>query len=896
MCTVLLGLGIAPAFAAATWTATEAPLPANAAPTQIVMLQKLSCPTVSWCVAIGHYADTSGNGQPLIETLAGGIWTPSEVALPANAIDGAGQVSSVACPTVGFCVAVGDYFDSNLSYDGFIDTLSNGTWTTTDAPVPADVPLGTGYDVTLGPLACGAAGSCAVFGRYQVNGPQIRQFVDTLSDGSWTATDTPLPSNAYSSPDGTVHPRALTCPAPGSCVAVGDYWFGSGLGAGLIETLSNGTWTATEAPQPPSTASAEDNSLTSVTCPAVGSCEAIGEYRAANNDGQSDIDTLVGGTWTEIEAPSPSNVSTATDADNMSLTGLDCPALGSCTAVGSYVLSGSEATAPLIETLAGGTWTPTNASAGPALQAVSCPAVGSCVALGLSSNLPVIDSLAAGTWTVTAVPLPFNADRLTVVLNALSCPAVGSCFSVGQYSTPSNGQEGLIETLPGTTTATVTSATATRPALSTMTLGQSNTDAATVTGNATYGSPTGSVRFYVCGPTTAATPCAYLSDPVGTPVSLSPAVGNASTATSASFTPPGGGSWCFAAYYSGDAHYSASFDATGDGCFFIPRAGTSTVLTPSASTILIGQAVSVVATIAGNVAHGSPTGTVNFYICYEGAAPTPCTSTDSPMGLDVTLTAKAGDTSTTTSATYAAAVDTGTGYYCFAADYSGDGNYDPSSDVTPDGCVDVTSLTQTTVTASPALSTIMLGQSDTDTASVTGNTTYGVPTGAITFYACGPTAGPVECVLTLDDVVGVIDLTATGTTTSTATSAPFTPDSAGYWCFFSAYGGNGSYAKSFDTTTDQCFDVVTNSPSFTSAAAASAVPKKAFSFSVTVTGSADPSITASGLPKWLTLTNLNNGTATLKSAKAKKGRYRFTLKAASGGLSVTQAFTLTVKK
>ena len=35
---------------------------------------------------------------------------------------------------------------------------------------------------------------------------------------------------------------------------------------------------------------------------------------------------------------------------------------------------------------------------------------------------------------------------------------------------------------------------------------------------------------------------------------------------------------------------------------------------------------------------------MNFYICpeSEGAAPTPCTSTDRPLGLDLTLTAKGG--------------------------------------------------------------------------------------------------------------------------------------------------------------------------------------------------------------------------------------------------------------
>ncbi len=885
---ILVGLGVAPAFAAATWAPTEAPLPANAAAAQSVALTQISCPATNWCVAIGNYNDSTGNSGGLIETLSGGTWIPSEAPVPDNAVGGA-DLSGVTCPAAGSCVAVGSYLDASESYDGVIETLSDGTWTPTQAPVPADVPVGTQHEVTFGPLACSAAGSCDAFGFYKVTGGQVLLFIDTLSNGTWTTMDAPVPSNA----EGSVNPMAMTCPAVGSCVAVGSYSYGSGTQAGVIETLSNGTWTATEAPQLPSTATNVGTDLTAVACPAVGSCEATGLYEAAPDDGQSVIETLSDGAWTETQAPLPANATTETTGDQIFLYGLACPAVGSCVSVGQYPLSGSSATAPLIETLTDGIWTPVASSAGPSLLTLSCPALGSCEALGVNGHTPVVDTLSAGSWTVSALPLPSNTASQDFTMNGLNCPVAGSCLAVGDYTVIGGNQEGLIETLAGTATSTISSKTATAPAHSTITLGQSDTATATVTGSATFGSPTGTISFFVCGPTSGATPCSYLSEPVGAPVNLSPGTGSSSSAASVSFTPPGGGYWCFAAYYSGDSHYNASYDATTDGCLQIPRTSTSTALATTPPAVMLGQSVSAIATITGSATHGSPTGMVDFYWCNAGTAPSGCAANGAPAGLDVNTLPGAGAASTATSEAFTPGL---VGYWCFAADYLGDPNYNPSSDDTADGCVDVTSLTQTSVTNAPALATISLGQSDTDTTTVTGNSTYGVPTGTISYFACGPTTAPAYCDTARDNPDGSVALTATGATSSTATSAPFTPNSTGYWCFSSGYSGNGSYSYNFDTTVDQCFDVVPIPLTFTSAASAAAAVKSAFTFSVTVTGASSPTITASNLPKWLTLINNGNGTATLTAKSAKKGRHKFTLTAANGSVTATQVFTLTVKK
>ncbi|MGB7051107.1 MAG: Ig domain-containing protein [Acidimicrobiales bacterium] len=229
-----------------------------------------------------------------------------------------------------------------------------------------------------------------------------------------------------------------------------------------------------------------------------------------------------------------------------------------------------------------------------------------------------------------------------------------------------------------------TTTTATTPTASTIVLGQSNTDSATVTGDATFGSPTGSVTFYECGPTPTPEPCTSTANQVGSPVGVT-ANGDdlTSSAPSSTFTPTSTGYWCFAGDYSGDPNYAASADNTTDECFDVTSASTTTVGAPVNSSITLGEGQADLATVTGNAAGGSPTGTVSFYECGLTAVPEQCTSTANPIGGPVDLSGQAGNESTATSATFTPNAE---GYWCMAAVYSGDSNYNGSSDTSTDQC------------------------------------------------------------------------------------------------------------------------------------------------------------------------------------------------------------------
>jgi hypothetical protein len=222
---------------------------------------------------------------------------------------------------------------------------------------------------------------------------------------------------------------------------------------------------------------------------------------------------------------------------------------------------------------------------------------------------------------------------------------------------------------------------------------------------------------------------------------------------------------------------------------------------PAFATIMLGATNSDTATVTGNSGFGMPTGTVSFYTCGPTASPTPCAAQAVPLGGAETLTSTGGDSASATSPVFA---PTGPGIWCFAVTYSGDADYTQATDTT-DGCF----VVHPTIATTPTLSTIILGYTDSDTATVYG-TAAGSPTGSVTFFSCGPTATPTPCTSQSDPLGSTVTLTAAGDDSATATSPAFTPTAVGDWCFAGDYSGDSNYASGSDTTTDECFTVVSD--------------------------------------------------------------------------------------
>lgn len=450
-----------------SWVPAQAVLPADAGNNPAPYFSSVSCGAAGSCAAVGDYYGTDFSQHWLIETLSDGTWSAAEPPLPANAAASPFPAFvSVSCSGPGFCAAIGTYRNSSNEIQGLIETLSDGTWSAAEPPLPANAVV-SDPRVTFSSVSCSSAGSCTAVGSYLATTDYgtTQGLIETLSDGVWTPAEAGLPADAASSPSAGL--QRVSCAAAASCTAVGHYYDTSFGFQGVIETLSDGVWTPTEAPVPANAASDPSVSFSSVSCASgAGACAAVGSYDVSGGYGGQLIETLSNGAWTVDEAPLPGDAASSPSAD---LWSVSCGGTGSCVAVGGYQDTNSQ-TYGVIETLSNGTWTavkpglPVGAAstAFADLYSVWCSAAGSCAAVGgygaSDGQEGLVETLSNGAWNAAEAPLPANAaSSPSAGLESVSCGGTGSCAAVGGYYDADGNREGLIEggSVPAPPTLTV---------------------------------------------------------------------------------------------------------------------------------------------------------------------------------------------------------------------------------------------------------------------------------------------------------------------------------------------------------------------------------------------------------------------------------------------------------
>jgi hypothetical protein len=265
-----------------SWTGTEAPVPANAAPNPGVLLGYIACPSTTQCVATGTYLDTSGKQQILVLTGSGTSWTAVEVPLPANTSSYPQvQLAPLACPSISACVTGGAYDSSGIMHAVLL-AGSGTSWTLSEAPLPGDAAT-TGQVAGVSDVACPSATECVATGFYLDTSGQSQGMLLTGSGSTWTAARAPVPANGSASlPAG---PYALACPSVSACIAGGEYETSSaGSSRGLLLT-GPGPWTAIEAPLPGG-AAVNTGLVHSVACASTSACAALGIYVDASDQSQ----------------------------------------------------------------------------------------------------------------------------------------------------------------------------------------------------------------------------------------------------------------------------------------------------------------------------------------------------------------------------------------------------------------------------------------------------------------------------------------------------------------------------------------------------------------------------------------------------------------------------------
>jgi hypothetical protein len=263
----------------------------------------------------------------MIATETAGVWAKAEgVELPANAAaEGRlGQISSltsIACDPAGTCTAGGVYFlESPREQVAMTVTKTGGKWKATELPAPEHGAVEP--DDVLSSISCPASGACEAAGGYRTASAGLQAMVTVGEAGGVFATPTELsvPLGAVEFASGGL--PLISCPASGSCLTIDPYKTEGGQDESYVATSSGGVWgAATELP--------ETGQLLGGACPQTGACAAVGF------SGLAALATSgVGTSWSASSAITlPTGADTSTESR---LTSVACPAEGSCVAVGDY--------------------------------------------------------------------------------------------------------------------------------------------------------------------------------------------------------------------------------------------------------------------------------------------------------------------------------------------------------------------------------------------------------------------------------------------------------------------------------------------------------------------------------------------------------------------------------
>ena len=376
----------------------------------------LSCPSRSVCTVAGIAADRSQRQRFFVATERQGTWgKPLDIATPTvGKMILFGGFPVLSCASAGNC-AVGDEYSTPSEIGNFVVSETHGKWGKART-VPG----------TPEAISCPAAGDCTAALR---NGDLISE-----QHGTWHKAF-PVPGLAALRHGGFPMFEGISCPAPGNCAAAGNIDHTSTVQA-FVVTERHGIWGRAQLIK---SRLKTDLFLSALSCPKAGNCVVAGSAVNQANDDEAFTVAQAHGIWgTALPLP-------GTSKQGASISQLACPAVGTCTAIGTFGVS-----LPFMSAENNGTWHTASAIAGArsgsTLNWLACPAVGDCVIAGaivVHRKLQAATvTQVSGRWSPAKVlPGMLAVDHgLQSQIQALSCPVNARCAAIGSYGAFVAGQ------------------------------------------------------------------------------------------------------------------------------------------------------------------------------------------------------------------------------------------------------------------------------------------------------------------------------------------------------------------------------------------------------------------------------------------------------------------------
>jgi hypothetical protein len=415
---------------APTWSVQTTANPAGTA-----AMNGTSCPTSSYCVAVGYYASGSTN-YARIERWNGSEWSAQKTASPSGAAEG--WLGGVSCTSSTACTAVGQYKSSAGEQLPFVERWNGTEWTLQSMPNPS------GSKATLlHGVSCPTEKACVAVGTYTNSSGVEVNLAESWNGSEWAIKSTPNQEGATAN-----RLTGVSCVSAESCMASANEVSGGSYSA-YIEHWNGTAWSIQGVGTP---SGAQQSAMLGVSCTSATECTGVGDYENSTS-WVTLVERYNGKEWSVQSSPNPA------EAGVSRLNGVSCTSSTYCIAVG---YSQTTYTANLREIWNGKEWSiktggsPSGAREG-LLGGVSCTSETACIGVGYYVNSSSFYQLLAerwngSEWSALPTEAPAFSLRHTSCISSTSCTAVGSYTStVGQTVTLAeqwNGSSWSVQTTP----------------------------------------------------------------------------------------------------------------------------------------------------------------------------------------------------------------------------------------------------------------------------------------------------------------------------------------------------------------------------------------------------------------------------------------------------------------
>jgi hypothetical protein len=287
------------------------------------VLDAVSCRSKTFCMTVGDIARAGNVLAPLAERWSGSGWADYIPPRPSGAVSS--FLTGVSCPSTTYCQAVGFWEDSSLKDHTLAEIWSNGTWKIT----PTVSPPGFGLMELTG-VACASASSCVAPGFLDNHGYSV--LAESWNGRSWSR-------DTIKNPDGGANGYLadVSCYSATGCLATGDYSTGTVAvkNVPLAEWWNGHKWTARKPAVP--AGSNSSGLVGGVSCPSASACTATG-FKVLGGKTKLLAERWNGHGWQTQDIKAPPGSQNITE-----LSAVSCPAPSLCLAVGSYTSSAGDA-------------------------------------------------------------------------------------------------------------------------------------------------------------------------------------------------------------------------------------------------------------------------------------------------------------------------------------------------------------------------------------------------------------------------------------------------------------------------------------------------------------------------------------------------------------------------